>query len=1010
MNASVMNLPPLNYDPASLPRETKRHYISASEKDIQEMLAELGLSSLNELFAHIPENIRFKESPPLEEELGYEELREWMVEISSKNMCPKASFIGDGLAQFKVPEVVHDVLALRELTTAYTPYQPERSQGTLMTHWVYQSLMSQLTGFEAINVSMYDRSTTLFEAMQTALRINKKRGPVVLVFESIYKGDLEVLLTLRQGTALEIELVPVNKESGVVDPRLLEKMLEDLGDQVSAVVFPHSNDYGCLEKVDVITDLCHKHSVKSIAVIDPMLLGCGGLKPPSQFGQKGSDIFVAEGQHVTLGPNFGGPGLGVFGIRYHSENKNDIRSTPGRFIGDAKDFSGQKCKTQVMSTREQHIKRERATSNICSNQAFVATIAGAALLARGEKGMREASTVARKNAEELAKKLQAFRGVALKFPATPFFNEFCITVPGPSSELIRSASLKGLHIGVDMTTRLQCSDEHVIKVSCSDLQSEVEMNLFMEWAGSEFEERAKPYMAYTVVEDGDVRKDAIGFPDIESSKIKKFYQSLAAQNISPDSSIYPLGSCTMKYNPYLNDYAASLSGFYHAHPCAPAEDVQGCLQIIYETQEIFKTMLGLKAVTTQPVAGAQGELIGLKMIQAYHRSKADKNRDIILIPRSAHGTNPATATVAGFKTLAKKEMVSGVVLVEAEPSGQINLEQLQDLVRTYDKRIAGIMITNPNTSGIFEQDFKKIANLIHGVGGLVYMDGANLNAIAGWLNLGAMGVDAVHSNTHKTWSIPHGGGGPGDAFVAVSEKLKPFLPGVQVIKNEEGYALETAPQSIGSCHRHFGNFAHKVRCYAYVKRLGREGVSRMSAVAVLSARYLRKKLSVKYPTLPAEKDIVCMHEFILTLSKKSFELIEKAGIPHSDVITRMGKLFLDFGFHAPTVAFPEVYGIMIEPTESYTKAELDRFADAVLAIYDLVHEHPEVLETAPHFTPVDRVDDVSANRNLVLSEKIVALPEVLENKISPEKLAKMSIEDISSRILEAHQARCSKTA
>jgi glycine dehydrogenase len=459
----------------------------------------------------------------------------------------------------------------------------------------------------------------------------------------------------------------------------------------------------------------------------------------------------------------------------------------------------------------------------------------------------------------------------------------------------------------------------------------------------------------------------------------------------------------MKYNPYINDYAASLEGFSKLHPQAPEESLQGSLEILHYTQKAFCEMLGLHALTTQPVAGAQGELVGLKMMQAYHRDRGEK-RDIVLIPRSAHGTNPATATFAGFTTSGKRGEASGVVLVEADDRGLVDLKHLQELIDQYGPRVAAIMVTNPNTSGLFENEFQKMAEMIHQAGGLVYMDGANLNAIAGWINLGAMGVDAVHSNTHKTWSIPHGGGGPGDAFVAVSERLADYLPGIQAIKTESGYAIRKAPKCIGSFHRHFGNFGHKVRCYTYLRRLGREGVRRMSAVAVLSARYLKERLAKEFKILPVNKgDQPCMHEFILGLPEHVFSKIATVGIPKASVISRVGKLFLDYGFHAPTVAFPEIFGIMVEPTESYSKAELDRFCDAVLEIRRMIEEHPEVLLTVPHFTPVDRVDDVSANRNLILSEDLSTLPTVLKNRVHPHDLAQMELSDISERILKAHR-------
>ena len=396
------------------------------------------------------------------------------------------------------------------------------------------------------------------------------------------------------------------------------------------------------------------------------------------------------------------------------------------------------------------------------------------------------------------------------------------------------------------------------------------------------------------------------------------------------------------------------------------------------------------------MAGAQGELVGLKLFQAYHRDRGE-SRYVILIPRSAHGTNFATATMAGFGGKTGK-----IVYLEADTEGRVLNEDLDRRIEEYGSRIAGVMITNPNTSGIFETSFKQIAEKIHRVGGLVYMDGANMNAIAGWVDLGALGVDAVHNNLHKTWTIPHGGGGPGDAIVAVSERLEPYLPGYQIVKEGETYVPVKPHQSIGSFHRHWGNFAHKVRCYTYLLRLGKEGVRRMSAMAVLSARYLQMQLADEYAMLPEGADAEPrMHEFILTLKAEDYACLESVGLRKADSAPRIGKLFLDFGFHAPTVAWPEPLGLMIEPTESYTKAELDRFAEAVKAIIRLVREHPKVLLSVPHFTPIDRVEEVEANRDVCLSESMDRLPAINPPRLSTVELAQMPVEAIYAKIVEA---------
>lgn len=1002
-------VPEFSYDPETLPRELKRHYISASDEDIQSMLGAVGAKDLADLFRDIPEAVLMQEAPNIPKELAYHDLKNHMVDLASKNRrC--ISFLGDGLQQYKVPAIVPFVLNIRKLTTAYTPYQPERSQGTLGTHWIYQCGVSALTGFEAVNASFYERSTALFEALKCAQRL-RRGSKAVVVAGTLYPADIEVLKTHADFTDLEILLAPVDPKTGRIDGAKTQEILEKQGTNLAAFAFPQVNCFGLLEEVDNLTDMARSAGARSIAVIDPILLGEGGLKPPREYGAdgQGADMFVAEGQHLALGPNYGGPGLGVFGIRFNEKNKNDIRQTAGRFVGKGKDIKGRNAFAIVLSTREQHIRRDKATSNICSNQAYIATIAGAAILERGAEGFNEIAKSTREKAVALAKRLTALPSLSLAYPETPFFNEIAVKVSGGRkvSDLLDFASKEGFHAGVNISDRF-ASGEEVFLVSVSDIQSSADCDALADCVAKFFGEN---FESATTGECPSIpanylRSSKLPLPKFSTEELQKHYTALGEQNVSPDDNIYALGSCTMKYNPYINDYAAGLPGFTDLHPQAPEQDVQGALQLVYETQEYFKAITGLPGVTTQPVAGAQGELVGIKMFQAYHRSRGEDQRDVILIPRTAHGTNPATATMAGFLAKPGVKPASGVVLVEANAEGQIDLNHLENLLEQYAGRVAGIMVTNPNTSGVFEYQFQKMSEMVHAAGGLVYMDGANMNAIAGWVDLGKMGVDAVHNNTHKTWTIPHGGGGPGDAFVAVSDKLIDFMPGRQAVRKEDGtFTWEKPKKSIGDFHRHHGNFAHKVRCYTYLRALGNEGVRRMSAVAVLSARYLFEDLKKLYPTLPAEAESVTrMHEFILTLPKEVFAEAETKGLKKSDVIPRVGKLFLDFGLHAPTVAFPEVFGLMVEPTESYTKAELDKFLSVVREIFRLASRSPEVLTTVPHFTPIDRVDEVGANKDLCLSETLSGLPEILPNRVPVADLEGASASEVSERILQAHRS------
>lgn len=992
---------PLNFDPQQLPRELARHFIPASEAEINDMLRTIGLERLEQLYDHIPSHSRFAQPLPLPEELSYTELQERLQTIANQNTV-RESFLGDALPHYRVMPVVGPVCSIRNLTTAYTPYQPERSQGTLMTHWIYQCLMSQLTGFEAINSSLYERSTATFEAMATAVRLSRKADTIVLS-EGIFPQDREVLETLLPGTGIEVRWVALDPQTGLTDPAAMQTAMAQLGPKLAAIVFPHINHLGLIEDVDALADLTQGSHAFSIAVIDPALLGTGGLKPPSQFGSNGVDMIVGEAQHLAIAPNFGGPGLGLFGVRHNEQQKNLIRQTPGRYVGKGKDMAGRECLLMVLSTREQHIRKDKATSNICSNQAFLATIAGAAILSRGESGMANAFATGQEQARAAATALLAFDGLGLAFPNAAFVNEIVLSCKEPVADLIEAARSAGLHIGVDVSQRIGSGQRHLLKISFSDRN--VDLSLLTDFFTARGYQTSSDSNSATLPSPAasHYRSEPVGLPQLNDADIIAYYQHLGTLNVSPDDACYPLGSCTMKYNPYINDWAANLSGFTDLHPQAPLEDAQGCLRILFEIQEWFKGITGLAGVTTQPVAGAQGELVGIKLFQAYHRDHGQGHRDVILIPASAHGTNFATAIMAGYRTQKIDGRTTGIVLLDSNPDGSINFDDLQAKIALHADHLAGIMITNPNTSGIFETRFREIADLVHAAGGLVYMDGANMNAIAGWCDLGAMGVDAVHNNLHKTWTIPHGGGGPGDAFVGVSERLLPYLPGHQIELRDNCYTAVRAPKSIGSFHRHWGNFAHKVRAYTYLQRLGRAGVPRMTAMAVLSSRYCFEKLRQHYPTLPAgAANTPRMHEFILTLEEADFLRLEAAGIPRAVAITRVGKLFLDFGFHAPTVAWPETFGLMIEPTESYRQAELDRFCDAVAAIRQIIVDCPQALLSTPRFTPIDRVDEVEANRNLCLSEPITQLTQLPDNRLAPSLIHDLPIDAIVNRILAAN--------
>jgi len=979
-------------------REHCRHYIPTDAQDVAVMLQSIQLGDLSDLYAHIPNEFRFDEtSLSVPDELTREALQDAMESIAKRNQV-NLSLIGDGLPDYEVHPIVGEILNIRELATAYTPYQPERSQGTLITQWIYQCSMAALTGFEAINASLYDRSTALFEAALTTFRTTRNKTKI-LISEGIYPGDREVINTHFRGTDYVCIWVPMNSDTGLLDREKLEMLIQTHGSELSAFAFPQVNHLGYLEDVDALTHVCEQHELGSIAIVDPMHLVKNGLKPPSEWGTFGTDIVVGEAQHLAFNPCFGGPGLGLFGVRTDDRRRNLVRSTPGRYVGKAKDLSGRDCFVAVMSAREQHIRKDKATSNICSNQAFIATLAGGAMIAYGESGLAgklETAILQAKKGAELFLNFQPFK---LFRPENAFLNEVTFTYTGNLGQLLKEASESGILLGVEVTDRV-CGDKtSLLKVSFHDRL--LDWNRLEAFLSSKFEKKGRGNSVLAEVPATLKRSGAVGFAAFGIESLVAYYKKLGSLNVSPDNAIYPLGSCTMKYNPEINEWAAGLPGFQFVHPQAPAGSVQGCLEVLYETQEWFKAITGLAGITTQPLAGAQGELVGIKLFQAYHEANEQSHRDIVLIPQTSHGTNFATAVMAGYAPGRRGMKDAGVVVLKTDELGGINIEDFEEKLATYGDRLVGIMITNPNTCGVFELNFRKIADKVHAAGGLVYMDGANMNAIAGWVNLNALGVDAVHNNIHKTWSIPHGGGGPGDGFVAVSDRLVDFLPGFQVRKNREGvYETYKTQSSIGSFHRHWGNFNHKVRCLTYLKALGKEGIPRMSATAVLSARYLFKKLLAQYDELPkGSASTPRMHEFVMSFKDEFWKLADAAGVARTAVMPGLGKLFLDFGYHAPTVAFPEPYGVMIEPTESYSKDELDRFIQVAISILELIRRRPEVLKEAPYFTPIDRVDEVLANRNPQLSERILELPVLHDNRTPPLELLGLAPEKVIELLL-----------
>jgi len=577
----------LSFNPHEFPRETARHYISASDEELHEMLSTIGFFDLSQLFAHIDPSLLFPQPLSLPEEFSYFEVAENIANIASLSN-QKLSFIGDQLPVWKTPEIVDFVSNLRNLSTSYTPYQPERSQGTLISHWIYQCAISTLTGFEAINTSLYDRTFAIYEAITCSLRTSQK-PPRILLASTLFPQEIEVLNTLSKETGIKFDHLDMNPNTGQSDYQILSSMSIDELNQYSAFVYPQITSMGVIEDVDLITNFCQDNHIRSIACIDPFLLGEGGLKPPVEFGKSGADFIAGDAQHLAIPPNFGGPGLGIFGCRHNDQKKSDLRNSPGRYIGQAKDINGRDCHVMVLSTREQHIRKEKATSNVCSNQAFLATLAGASILSQGSRGLGKAVEIANRYQQKVMDAIEKLEGIEPAFSDNNPPTEITIRTDKSVANLIQNARSQDINLGIDVTDRLESKHTNggMIKLSFSNIHTNENINRLIAFLDSEFIASSEPSTHYKYrIEQRYLRQKKTHLPSYSNEELREYYGKLAELNVSPDDGCYPLGSCTMKYNPRACNSLAMLPGFLSAHPLTPEKHYQGYLACMYELQNM----------------------------------------------------------------------------------------------------------------------------------------------------------------------------------------------------------------------------------------------------------------------------------------------------------------------------------------------------------------------------------------------------------------------------------------
>jgi len=866
---------------------TARH-IGPNEQETKAMLKVIGVKSTDELIEQtVPASIRLKK--PLQTAGPVSEFQ-YLTDLKKTASLNKVfkSYIGQGYYNTIVPSVIlRTVFENPGWYTQYTPYQAEIAQGRLESLLNYQTMVSDLTGLPIANASLLDEGTAAAEAM--AMLFNHKNkdhdhitAPKFFVDENIFSQTKDILVT--RATPIQVELV-------FGDYKTLQPDDSFFG---AIVQYPNSN--GAVEDYRSFIDKVHAVNAQVIMATD--LLALTLLTPP---GELGADVAIGNSQRFGVPMGFGGPHAAFFAT------KDDFkRNIPGRIIGVSIDAQGNRCLRMALQTREQHIRREKATSNICTAQALLANMAAMYSVYHGPDGLtnigKRVSLLAQTLSNELAE--MGFANVN-----EYYFDTLKIHVKDVNP--IRK-------LAEQQETNFNYFDDEHIGIALDETTSQNDiLNILHIFATSQGNDTAVAQfdadsllenIPATLTRTSEFLTHPLFNTHHSETEMMRYIKSLENKDLSLNTSMISLGSCTMKLNAATQLIPVSWPEFGGIHPFAPAYQWKGYQQIVTELENWLSNITGFTATSLQPNSGAQGEYAGLLTIRAYHEHRNETNRNVILIPISAHGTNPASAVMAGFK----------VVVTKCDEAGNIDVADLRMNAEKYKDTLAGLMVTYPSTHGVFEESIKEICALIHDNGGLVYMDGANMNAQVGLTSPGNIGADVCHLNLHKTFAIPHGGGGPGMGPICVNDKLAPYLPS-HVNQTTGGkdpiHAVSAAP---------YGSASILLISYAYIKLLGPEGLRKSTEYAILNANYMKARLEKEYKILYSGKNGTCAHEFIVDL--RPFK--QSAGIEAEDVAKRL----MDYNFHAPTLSFPVAGTIMIEPTESEDKAELDRFCNALLSI------------------------------------------------------------------------------
>ncbi len=931
-----------------------RRHIGPGAEETASMLATLGFGSLDALIDKaVPASIRADRPLALPEPQGEYETLEELRELAARNRSFR-SFLGMGYYGTITPPVIQrNILENPGWYTAYTPYQAEISQGRLEALLNFQTMIADLTALDIANASLLDEGTAAAEAMTMAHGLRKDPGAQTFFVSSrCHPQTIHVIQTRAKPLAIR---VVVEDESAW-----------DFAEKPFGILLQMPATDGTVTDHTRLIEEAHRHGALAIVATD--LLALTLLKPP---GELGADIAIGSSQRFGVPMGYGGPHAAFFATRDAYK-----RQMPGRLVGVSRDAEGNPACRLALQTREQHIRRDKATSNICTAQVLLAVVASMYAVYHGPEGLRRIARRVHLQAETLAAGL---RQLGWNVARGPFFDTVRVDLGAtPAADLVRLAEARRLNVRV--------LDAHSVTLSVDETTGSLD-DLFSVFHHGKEAALDLPRLAASVsaeFDDALQRTSAILTQPVfnrhhTETEMLRYIRRLEAKDLSLTTSMIPLGSCTMKLNATSEMFPLTWPEFGRMHPFAPAGQAQGYAELFRQLEAWLAEITGFAAVSLQPNAGSNGEYAGLLAIRQYHASRGEAHRDICLIPQSAHGTNPASAVMAGFT----------VIPVRCIPGGDIDLDDLRAKVEEHRERLAALMVTYPSTHGVFEETIREVCELVHAAGGQLYMDGANLNAQVGLTSPGQIGADVCHLNLHKTFCIPHGGGGPGVGPIAVAAHLAPFLPGHPLASSPAAGAVASAP---------WGSASILVIPWVYIRMMGADGLTEATRYAILNANYIARRLEPYFPVLYKGANGLVAHECILDLR----ECKARAGVEVEDVAKR----HIDYGFHAPTMSWPVVGTLMVEPTESESKEELDRFCDAMIGIHAEITaiEQGELdrrdnpLKNAPHtaqsvtqetwnhpyprqqaaypapwtreakFWPVvGRVDNVYGDRNLVCS-------------------------------------------